>query len=200
MRGRAGMLQTLHKRRFGMLFSIAAGLMVSLTVAPARAADLDLPTDAKILQALKAKRLTRCPQALTRPGCDGARSHNPLLKGRMATLNQKVSELYQAGKFVEAMRLGNERWRSVRKPALRHDAGDCPDAKIAVRFRKACVRWRCERSARPLAVFTFSNNASRSASLGRSVPAVKARVYKLRLAPRGLFSSQQRDDCSTSGA
>ena len=53
MRGRADMLQTLRKRQFGMLFTIAAGLMVSLTVAPARAADLDLPTDAKILSGLR---------------------------------------------------------------------------------------------------------------------------------------------------
>ena len=84
MTGRAGMLRTLRKRRFGMLFSIAAGLMVSLTVAPARAADLALPTDAKILEALKAKRLTRCPQVPTRPGCGGARLRNPPLKGRLA--------------------------------------------------------------------------------------------------------------------
>jgi hypothetical protein len=47
---------------------IAAGFMILLTAAPARAADLDLPTDAKILKALKAKRLTRCPQTAMRPG------------------------------------------------------------------------------------------------------------------------------------
>jgi hypothetical protein len=33
------MLRALRKRRFGMLFCIVTGLMVSLTVAPARAAD-----------------------------------------------------------------------------------------------------------------------------------------------------------------
>jgi hypothetical protein len=84
MRGTTHMLRALRKRRFGMLFSIAASLMVSLTVAPARAADLALPTDAKILEALKAKRLTRCPQVPTRPGCGGARLWNPSLKGRVA--------------------------------------------------------------------------------------------------------------------
>ena len=84
MISRADMLRALRKRRFGMLFSIAAGLMVSLTVAPARAADLALPTDEKILQALKVKRLTRCPQAGTRPSCGGARLQNPPLKGRVA--------------------------------------------------------------------------------------------------------------------
>jgi hypothetical protein len=83
MRGTAGMLRALRKRRFGMLFSIAAGLMVSLTAPPARAADLELPTDAKILKALKAKRLTRCPQTSTRPRCGGAHLRNPLLKGRV---------------------------------------------------------------------------------------------------------------------
>jgi hypothetical protein len=78
MRDRIVMLQALRKRRFGMLFSIVAGLMVSLNAGPALAADLDLPTDAKILNALKAKRLTRCPQASTRPGCGGARlQHSP---------------------------------------------------------------------------------------------------------------------------
>jgi hypothetical protein len=84
MRGRADMFGALRKHRFGMLFSIAAGLTVSLTVAPARAADLDLPTDEKILEALKAKRLTRCPQTSTRPRCGGARLQNPPLKGRVA--------------------------------------------------------------------------------------------------------------------
>jgi hypothetical protein len=63
MRGTADMLRALRKRRFGMLFSIVTGLMVSLTAAPARAADLDLPTDEKILEALKAERLTRCLHA-----------------------------------------------------------------------------------------------------------------------------------------
>ena len=47
-----------RKRRFCMLFSIATGLMGSLIAAPARAADLDLPTDAKIVKLLKAKRLS----------------------------------------------------------------------------------------------------------------------------------------------
>jgi len=84
MRGTADMPRTLRKRRFGMLFSIATGLMVSLTVGPAQAADLDLPADVKILKALKAKRLTRCPQAPARPGCGGARLRNPPLKGRVA--------------------------------------------------------------------------------------------------------------------
>jgi hypothetical protein len=67
------MLRAFRKRRFGILFSIAAGLMASLAGAPARAADLELPTDAKILKALKAKRLTRCPHAPARPRCGGAR-------------------------------------------------------------------------------------------------------------------------------
>jgi hypothetical protein len=37
---RTGMLGVLRKHRFGMLFSIIADLVVSVTVAPARAADL----------------------------------------------------------------------------------------------------------------------------------------------------------------
>jgi hypothetical protein len=78
------MRRTLRKCRFSMLFSIAAGLMVSLTAVPARAADLDLPTDAKILDALKAKRLTRCPQSSMRPRCGGARLRHPPLKGGVA--------------------------------------------------------------------------------------------------------------------
>jgi hypothetical protein len=73
MRGRMDMLRTYRQRRFGVFVAIAAGLMVSLTVAPARSADLDLPTDAKILKALKAKRLMRCPQTSMRAGCGGAR-------------------------------------------------------------------------------------------------------------------------------
>jgi hypothetical protein len=48
MRGIADKLRAFRKRRFGMLFSIVAGLMVSLTVAAARAADLALPTDIEI--------------------------------------------------------------------------------------------------------------------------------------------------------
>jgi hypothetical protein len=89
MTGRAGMLRALCKRRFGMLFSIVAGLMVFLNVAPARAADLEIPTDAKILQALKAKRLTRCPQTSTRPRCGGARLQNPSPKGHVQQTRQK---------------------------------------------------------------------------------------------------------------
>jgi hypothetical protein len=77
------MLRTLRKRRFGMLFSVA-GVMVSLNVVPVRAADLELPTDAKILEALKAKRLTRCPQTSTRPRCGGARLQHPPPKGRLS--------------------------------------------------------------------------------------------------------------------
>jgi hypothetical protein len=46
MKGKPGMLRTLHRRRLGTVFGIAAGLMVSLTITPARAADLELPTDA----------------------------------------------------------------------------------------------------------------------------------------------------------
>jgi hypothetical protein len=84
MRGRADMLRTLRKRRFGLLFSIVVGLMISLTVAPARAADLELPTDEKILQALKAKRLTRCPQTSPRSKCGGARLQTPPPKGRIS--------------------------------------------------------------------------------------------------------------------
>jgi hypothetical protein len=82
MRSTAGMFRVFRKSRFGMLFSIVTGLMVSLTVAPARAADLELPTDAKILAALKAKRLTRCPHAPARPRCGGARLQNPHANGR----------------------------------------------------------------------------------------------------------------------
>ncbi len=80
MTGRAGMLRAL---RVGILFSIVAGgLMVSLTVAPARAADL--LTDEKILEALKAKRLTRCPQASTLSRCGGAQLQTPLPKDRVS--------------------------------------------------------------------------------------------------------------------
>jgi hypothetical protein len=73
------MLRALRKRWFGMLFGIITGLMVSLTVAPVRAADFDLPTDAKIQHALKVKRLTRCLQTHTR--CGGARLQNLHPKG-----------------------------------------------------------------------------------------------------------------------
>jgi hypothetical protein len=65
MTARTDMCRTFRKRRFGMVFSIAAGLMVSMTVVSARAADLELPTDGQILTALKAKRLTRCPHTIT---------------------------------------------------------------------------------------------------------------------------------------
>jgi hypothetical protein len=74
-------------RRFGMLLGIVAGLMGSLIAAPAQAADLDLPTDAKIVKVLKAKRLMRCPQAGTRTRCGGARLLNPPLKDQVAISN-----------------------------------------------------------------------------------------------------------------
>jgi hypothetical protein len=66
-----------------MLFSIAASLMVLLSAVPVRAADLALPTDEKILEALKAKRLTRCPRASTRPRCGGAQLQKRPLKSRV---------------------------------------------------------------------------------------------------------------------
>ncbi len=116
------MLGALRRRRFGMLFSIAAGLMVSLTVAPARAADLDLPTDEKILEALKAKRLTRCPQTSTRPRCGGARLQNPPLKGRIAmskSLSMTAPALFRARAISFAARFGNP----VFDPAERARAG-----------------------------------------------------------------------------
>ena len=91
MTGRTGMLRTLRKRRFGMLFSIAAGLMVSIAGAPARAADLALPTDAKILEALKAKRLTRCPHAPARPRCGGAQLQKLPLKGRRPSIDVEIT-------------------------------------------------------------------------------------------------------------
>jgi hypothetical protein len=84
MRGRVDMRQIHHKRCFGMLFSIAVGLMVSLTVAPARAADLELLTDEKILAAVKAKRLTRCPQTRTRPSWGEAQLHDSKLHSMTA--------------------------------------------------------------------------------------------------------------------
>jgi hypothetical protein len=68
-----------------MLFSIAASLMVSLSAASVRAADLALPTDEKILEALKAKRLTRCPRASARPRCGGAQLQKRPLKSRVLT-------------------------------------------------------------------------------------------------------------------
>lgn len=84
MRGIVDMLRALRICRFGVLFSIVVGLTISLDVAPGWAADLDLPTDKTILKALKAKRLTRCPRASTRPSCGGARLQNRPLKGRSA--------------------------------------------------------------------------------------------------------------------
>jgi hypothetical protein len=69
MSGRAGMIRAL---RFGMLFGTVDGLVVCLPLAPTRAANLDVPTNEKILEVLKAKRLTRCPQASTRSRCGGA--------------------------------------------------------------------------------------------------------------------------------
>jgi hypothetical protein len=77
---RADMLRTLRRRRFAMLFGLAAILMVALGAASVWAADLALPTDEKILEALKAKRLTRCPQVSTRPRCGGAQLQRPPLK------------------------------------------------------------------------------------------------------------------------
>lgn len=59
------------------LFGVAAVLMAALTAAPARAADLPIPLDVQILNALKAKRLVRCPRVDTRARCGGARLHNP---------------------------------------------------------------------------------------------------------------------------
>ena len=43
MRGRTDMLRTFRKRWFGMLLSVAAGLIVSVTVASAWSVDLELP-------------------------------------------------------------------------------------------------------------------------------------------------------------
>jgi hypothetical protein len=111
MRGTADMLRTFRKRRLGTLFSIVAGLMVSLTVAPARAADLALPTDEKILQALKAKRLTRCPHAGTRLRCGGARLPNLLPKGRAAMFkspSMTAAPRFRARAISFAARLGNQ--------------------------------------------------------------------------------------------
>jgi hypothetical protein len=76
------MLRVLHKYGFATLLGIAAGLMVSLSAPPAPATEL--LTDEKILDALKAKRLTRCPVMSTRPRCGGARLHNLLPKGRLS--------------------------------------------------------------------------------------------------------------------
>jgi hypothetical protein len=87
------MLRALRKRRFGMLFSIVAGFMVYLTVAPAQPADL--LTDEKILEALKAKRLTRCPQAMTR--CGGARLQHPPLKGRPSISRSPSMKAFPTG-------------------------------------------------------------------------------------------------------
>jgi hypothetical protein len=85
MRGRADIYRARRKRRFGLLLGIAAGLMAAMTAAPARAADLELPSaDKQILDALKAKRLTRCPQTSTQPRCGGARLQSPSMRGRLA--------------------------------------------------------------------------------------------------------------------
>jgi hypothetical protein len=111
MRGTADMLRTLRKRRFGMLFSIVTGLMLTLTVASARAADLALPTDEKILQALKAKRLTRCPHAGTRLRCGGARLRNPPPKGRVGmskSPSMTAPPLFRARAILFAARFGNQ--------------------------------------------------------------------------------------------
>ncbi len=82
MTRKAGMLRILRKHGVAVMFSIAAGFMVSLAVAPARAADL--LANEKILEALKAKRLTRCPVTSVRPRCGGARLHHPLPKGPLS--------------------------------------------------------------------------------------------------------------------
>jgi hypothetical protein len=127
MRGTADMLRTFRKRRLGTLFSIVAGLMVSLTVAPARAADLALPTDEKILQALKAKRLTRCPHAGTRLRCGGARLPNLLPKGRAAMFkspSMTAAPRFRARAISFAARLGNQ----VFDPAVGTAAPVCSGA------------------------------------------------------------------------
>jgi hypothetical protein len=82
MSSRAGMQRTLRRCWFAMLFSIAS-LMASLSAAPVWAADLALPTDEKILEALKAKRLTRCPRVIARPRCGGAQLQKRPLKSRV---------------------------------------------------------------------------------------------------------------------
>jgi hypothetical protein len=41
--GESDVLRTLRKRRFATPFSIAAGVMVSLTIAPTQSTDLELP-------------------------------------------------------------------------------------------------------------------------------------------------------------
>jgi hypothetical protein len=83
MSNRVDMRRTLRRCWFAMLFGVAASLMVSPNAAPVRAADLALPTDEKILEALKAKRLTRCPRASARPRCGGAQLQNRPLKSRV---------------------------------------------------------------------------------------------------------------------
>jgi hypothetical protein len=117
MRGTADKLR-IRRRRFGMLFSIVTGLMVSLTVAAARAADLALPTDEKILQALKAKRLTRCPHAGRRLGCGGARLRNPAPKGRVATSkspSMTAPPLFRVRAILFAGRFGNQVFDSAER-------------------------------------------------------------------------------------
>jgi hypothetical protein len=78
------MLRTHRKLWLGMLFSIASGVMVCVAIVPIRAADLEQPSDEKILEALKAKRLTRCPRTVTRQSCGGAQLQNPSPKGHLS--------------------------------------------------------------------------------------------------------------------
>jgi len=73
---KANIFQRPRKLRFGLLFAIViGGVTVTLTVGSGLA--VDQPTEAQILQALKAKRLTRCPQPSARSGCGGAPLQNP---------------------------------------------------------------------------------------------------------------------------
>ena len=76
MRVKPNIFQLLCKPRFGLVFAIAVGgLTATLTIGSAMA--VDQPTEAQILQALKAKRLTRCPQTTARSGCREAQAENP---------------------------------------------------------------------------------------------------------------------------
>jgi hypothetical protein len=134
MRRTADMLRTFRKRRLGMLFSIVTGLVVSLTVTPARATDLALPTDEKILQALKAKRLTRCPHAGMRLRCGGARLHNPPPKGRAAMSKSPwmtAAPRFRARAISFAARFGNQVFdpaERVRVTAASVCSGAAPEA------------------------------------------------------------------------
>jgi hypothetical protein len=172
MRGTADMRRTLRKRRFGMLFSIVTGLMVSLTVAPARAADLDLPTDAKILEALKAKRLTRCPQAGTRPRCGGARLWNPPLKGRLAmskSLSMTAPPLFRARalSFCSALRQSGVALGGRFGDGTRLTTSTIPMS------RNRSTTWRC---STPIKVATPTPNRSKSerwrSARKRAVPTI----------------------------